>query len=140
METIVKPTEKEIENAKVVFDMLIKIDGIAVIQQSKEDLFVVEEEDTGLSCIVDVEEDIVSVILKVADFDLTKSIAKTANMLLKANNEALYGAFAIEGNSILFKNNLDIENLDLNELQSTLTSVFLTVSKNLESISESLAN
>jgi len=137
MQTVEKPTDKEILNSKIILDMLSKIDGLSFTQQTKEDIFVVSEEETDLSCVVDVEEDIVSVIMNVAEFegDLPQT---TAGLLLSLNNSALFGAFSVEGNKILFKNNLDIENLDLNELQSTLTSVFLTVSQNLEAIGDSL--
>ena len=104
VEVVEKPTAKEIENAVIILDMLAKIEGISFVQQTKEDIFVVTEEDTDLSCVVDVEEDIVSVIMNVAEFDTEVLPGSTANLLLQLNNSALYGAFSVEDKKILFKN------------------------------------
>lgn len=134
-------SKKEIENSVKVVDLLSQIDGIGFQQHSidRPDLFIVSEEDTGLSLIVDVEEDMIIIFSHVTDLSDGNIPDGLAVTLLKANDKAVHGAFTItEKGNLLFKSNLEIENLDLNELDAALRSVFISVFNNIGAISTAL--
>ena len=133
-------TQKELENSVKVLDLLSQIEGIAFTQQeNRPDLFVVSEEDTGLDAIIDVEDDIVIAFIDVTSLPEGGVPPELAVELLKANDRAVHGAFTVtETGHLLFKSNLEVENLDLNELDAALRSVFISVYNNLELISTAL--
>lgn len=127
----IQVSEKEIKNAEKVLLLLSQIDGISYEQQEdRPDIFVVNEEDTQLSLIVDVEEDTVVAFIEVTPFSyhLPEGLGER---LLGLNNGAVHGAFTINNQKLYFKSNLQIENLDLNELEASIRSVFYTVNESL---------
>ena len=128
-------TELEIQNANKVMGLLCQIDGISFKQsETREDIFIVSEEDTELECLIDVEEDVVVCLIEVTP--LTNGMPTgLAEKLLEINNTAVYGAFTSAQNHLYFKSNLAVENLDLNELEGSLTSLFYTVHSSLDVIS-----
>ena len=129
------PTEKEVKNSYRILDLLSQIDGISYKQhENRADIFILHEEDTDLDCVLDVEEDIVVVSIRVAEFVGNFSLS-LATKLLEMNYTAVHGAFTINNNCLDFRVNLEIENIDLNELQSAITSVFYTVHEALPVIS-----
>lgn len=129
-----KPTEVEIENSKRVMGLLYSIDGISFQQSdTREDIFIVSESDTDLQCIIDVEEDVVVTLMEVAE--LPNGMPEgLAEKLLEINNTAVYGAFTLAQGKLYFKSNLAIENLDMNELEGSITSVFYTVHTSIDVI------
>ena len=133
-------TEKELVNSAKVADLLSQIDGIGFVQQEQRpDLFTVSEEDTGLDAIIDVEDDIVIAFIDVTKLPEGGIPSALAIDLLKANDRAVHGAFTVtENGHLLFKSNLEVENLDLNELDAALRSIFISVYANLNTISTAL--
>lgn len=126
------PSNIEIENSKKVLDLLCQIDGIGYEQnETRSDIFVVSEPDTGLDCIVDVEEDVVVTLIEVTELPNGEMPEGLATKLLEINNSAIYGAYTISNGKLYFKSNLAVENLDLNELEGSIRSVFYTVHTSL---------
>lgn len=122
------PTQLEIQNSVKVLDLLSQIDGIGYEQnETREDIFLVSEPDTGLDCIIDVEEDVVVTFIEITELPNGEIPEGLASKLLEINNTAIYGAYTISNGKLYFKSNLAVENLDLNELEGSIRSVFYTV-------------
>lgn len=105
--------------------------GMAVVSEDPEqELVVVENEDEGIkNLIVDCEEPIVIVeqlIMKVGDGspDMFKR-------LLQMNRELVHGAFVLDetGGMLLYRDTLQLENLDYNELEGSIKSLSLALSE-----------
>jgi hypothetical protein len=129
------PTEKELQNSIKVLELLSKIDGIAYEQQeTRPDIFVISEPDTNLTAIVDVEEDVVVTFIEITSLS-DGFPSGLAEKLLEINHGAAAGAYTVSNDKLFFKSNLAIENLDLNELEDSIRSVFYTVHTSIETIS-----
>ena len=59
------------------------------------------------------------------------------NLLIK-NRDIIHGAFTLdaEGNKVIFRDTLQVENLDLNELEGTLNSLSLLLNEYSEELIE----
>ncbi len=131
------PSTLEIKNAGVVLEMLSTMEDISY-EVLREDIFRVTQSETGVSCVVDVEETLVCIISEVCDLTLTEKHSKLLHFLLECNNAAVHGKFAILNNKLVCKENLEIENMDKNELEAAIGWVLITVAKNIEKISDLL--
>lgn len=132
------PSELEIKNAGIVLAMLNDIDGIS-FEQVREDIFKVTEYDTGmdLSMVVDVEETSVINLLEVCNVPSGDKVVSLYEELLKANNKAVHGAFAITPDGkLVIKDVLEIENLDTNELEASIANVLELAAENIDKIAE----
>jgi len=129
------PSELEIKNAGKIIEMLSKIEDVS-FEQKREDIFLVTEPETGLQLIVDVEETTVCFIIDVCEIGAEVSKDKLFQLLLEINNDSPHGAFCLDGNKVLFKDNLEIDNIDQNELEASVCMPLLTVANNLEAINE----
>ena len=124
------PTQKEIENGRSVLSILVSTAGL-VTRKLREDLFEVEEPETGLQVIVDAEESVVVVFMEVMDAPAERR-TEFFEALLTLNNETVHGAFCLSGGSVLIKENLEMENLDPNELISAVKSIIFAVDSNAD--------
>jgi hypothetical protein len=128
------PSAIEMENAGKILDVLCNMEGISYTN-IREDIFEITGPE-GATCILDVEETLVCIGAEICDIPLEVSQqAKLFKSLLDLNNEAIHGKFAINGGKIFFKENLEIENLDANELEAALGWVLVMVLKGVEKIS-----
>jgi hypothetical protein len=113
-----------------VKEYLIDLNCDIIQEDSKEGVFVIHNEEEGISNMVIA---VVPPILIIEQF-LFRPSAKNFEMyasLLKKNREIVHGAFVIDesGNCVLFRDTLQIDNLDLNELEGTLNSLGLLLSE-----------
>lgn len=133
------PTKKEIENSKEVSKILSSINGI-ISKRLREDIFEVKD-DQGNDCIVDVEESIVCVYTDICDVpEDEKTKTELFQTLLSINNRAVHGKFAITPrNTIIFRDNLEFENLDENELEASLRWAFGILGESLKIIADILS-
>jgi len=130
----------EIDNAQKVLEYLSTMEDIS-FKNIREDIFEVSCD--GYNCLIDVEETIVCLAMDVMDIPMTdvedhKETQKKLylyGILLRLNNEAIHGKFCISNDKIFMKDNLEFENLDKNELEASLGSIFYTVRKSIEKIS-----
>ena len=89
-------------------------------------LFVVNNEQAGIyNLIIDCEDPIL--ILELFLFDLKQADATLLLQLLEMNREVVHGAFALDATNgkVIFRDTLQLENLDLNELQASLNAIEL---------------
>jgi len=115
---------EEIKN--IVFDM-----GIEIIKEDESnELIILQDEESGIqNMIIDCEDPIL-----VIEQLIMKAPASSANIfkrLLQMNRELIHGAFVLDenGENILFRDTLQIENLDRNELEATIKSLQLALSE-----------
>jgi len=133
------PSELELKNAEKVLDMLNRIEGVS-FEQVRGDVFKVTEYDTGmdLNVVVDVEETTVINMVEICKVP-EGTRPYLFEMLLEANYKAVHGSFSITpDNKIIIKDVLEIENLDINELESSIGNVLGLAAENIEVISENL--
>lgn len=122
-----KVSQKEIENTEKVLGLLAQIPGIGYTQnvEDRPDIITVSisDEDGDIDLVIDVED--TTVITMAALEVYPEGISgELAIKLLQANNSAVHGAFVLTPrNELVFKSNLEVENLDLNELEASIRSV-----------------
>ncbi|MDD5649804.1 MAG: hypothetical protein PHF86_05190 [Candidatus Nanoarchaeia archaeon] len=124
----------EIQNASIVLGMLCDIEGIAY-NQTREDIFEVRGPE-GFSCLIDVEPTLVCIASEICDVpeDESKQFL-LFKYLLELNHQAVHGKFSSDGKKVYFKENLEIANLDLNELEAALGWTLGMVKQGVEKIS-----
>lgn len=101
--------------------------GFAIAEEiPEEEIIIVNDEERGVqSLVVDCEDTVLVIeqlIIKVA-----AGAAEAYKRILQMNRDLVFGAFVLneEGDSLLYRNTLALENLDLNELESTINSLSL---------------
>jgi len=106
-----------------VKDYLLELEYNILSEDLKEELFVVEKADSGISnLIIDCEEPIL--IIEYPLFKINKGNEELYIELLKKNRDIIHGAFALsDDNTLIFRDTLQLENLDMNELDGTLESL-----------------
>jgi len=132
-EDLYVPSEKEVANCKKVLDILADMDGIGY-EVRREDVVVVREEESGISITIDAEDELICLIMEVMDVPLDKREA-FYQALLELNDKSLHGAFSINDSKVFFRENLEAENLDPNELENSLTAMFIFIIKNIPGLS-----
>lgn len=118
------------EKFDLVKSFLLDMEVTIVSEDPGEELVVVDDEDNGIkNLVVDCEDPILvleQVILKVPQ----PSEALFAS-LLKMNRELVHGAFALDetGAVVLFRDTLQLENLDRNELEASIHALSLALAE-----------
>ena len=109
---------------------LYDLDYTILKEDQHDNLFVIEKEEAGIKNMVIV----LAYPILIAEqhlIDLKKEDVSIYKQLLQKNREIVHGAFALDetGKSIIFRDTLQLENLDLNELEGTLNSLSLLLSE-----------
>ncbi|MBO4244044.1 MAG: YbjN domain-containing protein, partial [Bacteroidales bacterium] len=105
-----------------------------------------EDEKTGMFTISKEDEGIVNMIIVCADpivileqplFKLKSESLSTYNQLLQKNRDIIHGAFALnENDEVIFRDTLQLENLDLNEIEGSINSLTILLSEYSDKIVE----
>jgi len=118
------------EHFNKVKDFLLDLEYRIVSEDATEELFIVEKEEDGISnVIVDCEDSIL--IIEGLLFELSKGSEDIYKSLLVMNRQIVHGAFVLDddGKKVIFRDTLQLENLDLNELEGSLNSLKLLLSE-----------
>jgi hypothetical protein len=118
-----------------VKDYLLNLEYNIVQEDLAEELFVVENPDGGIAnLVVDCEDPIL--IIEGLLFEISGEKNDIYKSLLMKNREIVHGAFTLDetGTKVLFRDTLQLENLDQNELEATLNSLELLLSEYSEEI------
>lgn len=113
-----------------VKEYLLDLDYDIVSVDEKESIFIVNNTSDGVfNLIIDCEDPIL--IFELHMFDITVENPQTYKTLLQMNREIVHGAFVLDetGKKVIFRDTLQLENLDLNEIQGTLNSLELLLSE-----------
>ena len=117
------------KNYQKVKNYLLDLEYSIVAESEADGTFAISKEDEGIKNMVIACADPI-LIMEQPLFVLKQENVAVLKELLKKNREIVHGAFAIdEKNRVLFRNTLQIENLDLNELEGSLNSLSILLSE-----------
>ena len=95
-------------------------------EESKEELVVIDDDDRGIkNLVIDCEGSIV--ILEQVIIPMPKESSEFCKRILQINRTLVHGAFVLdeEGTTLLFRDTLQLENLDRNELEGSIDALSL---------------
>ncbi|MCF8372485.1 MAG: YbjN domain-containing protein [Bacteroidales bacterium] len=113
-----------------VKEYLLELEYNIVSENEQEAVFLIEKEDEGITnVLVACNEPIL--IIESHLFDLKEEKCEVMKRLLQINRDIVHGAFSLDdtGKKVIFRDTLQLENLDLNELQGSLYSLILLLSE-----------
>lgn len=116
---------------------LLELGYDIVREDVEEELFVITDEENGLlNVIIDCEDPILIIEMLLAEVKAPD--VHTYQQLLQKNRDIVHGAFALDsdGKRLLFRDTLQLENLDLNELEGSLNALSLLISEYYENLIE----
>jgi len=113
-----------------VREYLLELDYSIIHENAEEGLFMVERETSGIKNLVIGCADPL-LIMEQFLFTVKDGASDVFRNLLIKNRDIIHGAFALDetGNKVIFRDTLQIENLDLNELEGSLNSLSLLLSE-----------
>lgn len=118
-------------------DFLLELNFNITTENAQDDILVVQKENSGIkNLILGVAPPIL--ILEQFIFTINNQSEKVFKSLLQKNRDIIHGAFVLDdtGKKVIFRDTLQIENLDLNELEGSLNSLSLLMSEYSEQIIE----
>ena len=95
-------------------------------EEPKEELIVIDDDDRGIkNLVIDCEGSIV--ILEQVIIPMPKESSEFCKRILQINRTLVHGAFVLdeEGTTLLFRDTLQLENLDRNELEGSIDALSL---------------
>ncbi len=113
-----------------VRDYLLDLNYTISTENEESGLFVVNNEDEGINNLVIGCSDPI-LIIEQHIFDMPSDSMNTYKALLKKNRDIVHGAFVLdeEGKKVIFRDTLQLENLDRNELEGSINSLSLLLSE-----------
>lgn len=109
---------------------LMDLDLEIVKEDRAKELVVVEDEAEGIkNLVVDCEPPLV--ILEQLIMPVPKQPGDLFKRLLQMNNTLVHGAFALDdqGKNVFFRDTLELENLDRNELEASIRALSLAMAE-----------
>ncbi|MBU2645919.1 YbjN domain-containing protein [bacterium] len=109
-----------------VLDFTMRLSLDIVHRNDADELIVVSNEDRGIyKMVMDCEYPIL--IIEQLIYRIENRTSDHFLQLLKMNRNLIHGAFAIdeEGTQVIFRDTLQLENLDFNELEGTINGLTL---------------
>ena len=113
-----------------VKDFLLDMGFVMSHEESQEELVVIEDEERGIkNLVIDCEAPIL--ILEQVIMPLSKGSSDFCKRLLQINRTLVHGAFVLdeEGTTLLFRDTLQLENLDRNELEGSIDALSLALAE-----------
>ena len=111
--------------------------GLAIESEiPEEEILIVNDEERAIShLVIDCEDTIL--VLEQLIVQLPSTVDSSVyKRLLQINRTLIFGAFVLneEGDTLVYRNTLALENLDLNELEGTLNALTLALAENGEEL------
>ena len=107
--------------------------GLVIDQEiPEEEIVIVNDQDRGIqNLVIDCEDDVL-VLEQLIMESRHNTAAEVYKRILQMNRGLVYGAFVLneDGSSLIYRNTLALENLDLNELESTINALSLGLAEN----------
>ena len=113
-----------------VKSFLLDLDYNITYESAEEEVFVVENADAGMhNLVIAIAEPIL--IMEQYLFELKDNKPEVFQKLLVKNRDIVHGAFALDeaGYKVVFRDTLQLENLDQNEIEGSLNSLELLLSE-----------
>jgi hypothetical protein len=111
---------------KKVKDFILDMGFTISHEEPKEELVVIDDDDRGIkNLVIDCEGSIV--ILEQVIIPMPKESYEFCKRILQINRTLVHGAFVLdeEGTTLLFRDTLQLENLDRNELEGSIDALSL---------------
>ena len=106
--------------------------GYAIQEENpQEELVLISDEEQGISnLIIDCEDPIL--VLEQVIMEVPQDNGALFKRLLQMNRTLIHGAFVLDeaGSRVIFRDTLQLENLDLNELEGSINALSLALAEN----------
>ena len=124
------------QNFEQVKDYILEL-GFRIGEEiPEEEIVIINDDDRGISnLVVDCEDTILVIEQLILKLDSSTS-QDTYKRILQMNRELVFGAFVLNetGDTLIYRNTLALENLDLNELETTINALSLGLAENGEEL------
>lgn len=113
-----------------VKNYLLELNCNITFENETDGIFIINNEENGISNLVLGCADPL-LIMEQFLFDLKKDNMDVFKSLLIKNRDMVHGALVLDekGSKVIFRDTLQIENLDLNELEGSLNALILLLSE-----------
>lgn len=113
-----------------VKDFLLELNYDITHEDETDQVFVVQDIDSGIKNLVLGCADPI-LIMEMFIFELADAKTEIFRKLLQKNREIVHGAFVLDesGRKVIFRDALELENLDLNELAASINSLSILLSE-----------
>jgi hypothetical protein len=113
-----------------VKNYLLELEFTIVEENENENVLVIEKEDEGIANMILICSDPI-LIMEQFLFEMKSDDTAIYKSLLQKNQDIIHGAFVLDqsGTKVLFRDTLQLENLDLNELEGSLNSLVFLLSE-----------
>ena len=118
------------DNFELVKSYLLDMAIPIVSEDSAEELVVIDDEDNGVKdLVIDCEAPLL--VLEQVIMEIPTNPGDLFKRLLQMNRELVHGAFVMdeEAKLILFRNTLQLEHLDRNELEASIQALGLALAE-----------
>jgi hypothetical protein len=115
---------------KKVKDFILDMGFAINYEDPKEELVVIDDDDRGIkNFVIDCEAPIL--ILEQVIIPMPEGSSDFCKRLLQINRTLVHGAFVLdeEGTTLLFRDTLQLENLDRNELEGSIDALSLALAE-----------
>lgn len=122
-------------NFSKVKEFLLNLEYDIVTEDQEDEIFVIEKEEEGIvNMIIAIAEPII--IIEQQLFDLKNEDSAILKSLLMKNRDIIHGAMVLDesGKKVIFRDTLQVENLDCNELEGSIKSLSLLLSEYTDEI------
>jgi len=115
-----------------VKNYLLDLEYVIVKEDKENGIFIIEKEDEFVKNMIIAVDD-TTVIIEQVLFKLKNDSPEVLKKLLKKNRDMISGALALDDNdNVIYRDTLQVENLDLNELETSIDSLNLLLSESGE--------
>lgn len=111
-------------------DFLLLLEFNISKEIKEENILIIEKENSGIkNLIINIAHPII--IIEQLIFTIEKPNHQVFKSLLKKNRDIVHGAFVLDktGKKVIFRDTLQLENLDLNEIEGSLNSLSLLLNE-----------
>jgi hypothetical protein len=118
------------ENLQKVKDYLHELEFTISSEDVAEELVVIDDEDKGIkNLIIDCEDPVL--VLEQVIMDVPENTDGFFKRLLQMNRTLVHGAFVLneEGTKVIFRDTLQLENLDKNELEGSINALSIALAE-----------
>jgi CesT_Tir_1 len=118
------------ENLQKVKDYLEELELSISSEDAAEELVVIDDEEKGIKdLIIDCEDPVL--VLEQVIMDVPQNTEGFFKRLLQMNRTLVHGAFVLdeEGTKVIFRDTLQLENLDKNELESSINALSIALAE-----------
>jgi hypothetical protein len=123
------------EQFKTIKNYLIELNYNITHEDEEEGVLIIQDHDKGINNLI---LGIASPILIIEQyiFKISNPNKAVLQQLLQKNRDIVHGAFVLDesGEKVIFRDTLQIENIDLNELEGSINSLSLLLSEYSENI------